>query len=300
MTLSDYITFVEVAKSSSLTLAAESLHLTTSAVSHAISRMENEFGFPLFSRTNRKVRLTLYGKTLLPFAEDILSENKKFMEQVDLFQGLKSGIVRIGTISSICINWLPEIINNFRKKYPDVEIQLRAGACNSEILNWLLDNEIDIGIGTTDPAPGLIFETLHEDEMVVITPPDCKTDNGYISASELKSMPLLMQEPPYNEEVVKILNKLKISMKSTITGYDDHTLVSMAEGGMGCCIFGKLVMRRTSASVAVHSFNPKIYRNISLIVKSGIIQSEAVVTMCKCIKRYASNFPVDYELTLLK
>ena len=77
MTLSDYQIFVTVAKHHSLTLCAETLHLTKSAVSHSIAKMENELGLPLFSRSNREVALTFFGEKLLPFAVAVLYSDRK-------------------------------------------------------------------------------------------------------------------------------------------------------------------------------------------------------------------------------
>ena len=300
MTLSDYQIFVTVAKHHSLTLCAETLHLTKSAVSHSIAKMEKELGLPLFSRSNREVALTFFGEKLLPFAVAVLKEHKKFEAQVNSFSNSRSGIVRLGTVSSICINWIPDIINSFRKAYPGVEIQLRAGACNRDMVEWLLENETDIGLGTTDPIPDLNFEFLHNDEMIALTPLDFTAENiTYITAEELRELPLLMQEPPYNEEVIKVQDRLNLNIKAMITGYDDNTLISMVESGMGCCIMGKLVMRRISAAVRAYSFNPRMYRQISLIRKKNITHSSAVNEMCRFIKKYTKDFPQDYELNLL-
>ena len=89
------------------------------------------------------------------------------------------------------------------------------------MVEWLLENEIDIGLGTTDPIPDLDFEFLHNDEMIALTPLDFTAENiTYITAEELRELPLLMQEPPYNEEVIKVQDRLNLNIKAMITGYD--------------------------------------------------------------------------------
>ena len=102
MTLTDYLVLTTIAQHKSLTMAADTLCLTKSAISHSLSKMEKELGLPLFDRNNKSVNLTTYGMQLLPYAQAVLNEHYKFEDQLQSLQGMESGIVRIGTCSSVC------------------------------------------------------------------------------------------------------------------------------------------------------------------------------------------------------
>ena len=78
MTLDNYMTFATIVECKSLSLAAEKLHVTKSAVSHAVSRMESELRMPLFYRTHTGWTLTSEGKRILPFVYSIIRENDRF------------------------------------------------------------------------------------------------------------------------------------------------------------------------------------------------------------------------------
>ena len=148
MTLSDYIIFTTVSELKNMSLASDKLYLTRSAISHAISRIEREIGFPLFIKNTHGIELTDNGTNLLPLAYAVIQSHQHFNEKIAAINGLASGNVRLGTCSSICINWIPELVNNFRHHYPDIQIHIFAGINNAQIVKKLEQNEIDIGISS--------------------------------------------------------------------------------------------------------------------------------------------------------
>ena len=104
MTIFDYISFLNVSECKSITAAADKLHLTKSAVSHNLSKIEKELDVPLFSRGNNNWALTSAGETLLPYAQKVMQADQRFNEIVRALTGLSSGSVKLGTCSSTCIN----------------------------------------------------------------------------------------------------------------------------------------------------------------------------------------------------
>lgn len=300
MTLTDYSIFTTIAQTKSLTLTSEELHISKSAVHHALGKIENELGMPLFERAKTGLTLTYYGEQLLPFANAVLRSHEHFNDHIQNLQGMESGIIRIGTCSSICSNWIPDIINEFNEKHPSIEVQVRGGSCNKYIIDCLLNNEIDIGIGSAQPSSNLDVENIYTDEMLCITPPNTQLSHeDYITAEELSSNPLLIQEFPFGEEQLELLDRVHADPTSFITGYDDATLIAMTESALGYCVLGKLCMKRVSAAVKTYSFEPRQYREFAIITKHGAQKSPAAEEMCKIIRKYAANFPIDYELDLL-
>lgn len=298
MTLSDYLTFVTIVECQSLTLAAEKLHITKSAVSHAVARIEGELKFPLFYRDRRDILLTEAAKQLLPYAYTVLRENDRFMEQVYSIQGLTSGCVTIGTCSSTCINWIPDIINTFREKYPNIEVRVMSGASNTQILQWLRNNEIDLGIGAATATADLDVQEIYRDEMLCVTNKAFLSANPpYISQEEVQQVPLILQTGYYGEEALSTLNDLGLNPTSYFTTFDDACLVAMVEGGLGYCVVGKLVLKSLRAKVNVYSFDPPQYRHLALLRHSHNKLSPVVKAMSRHIVEYVRNYP-DYELNL--
>ena len=127
MSLKQYEAFLKTVDLGSLTKAAESLGYTQSGISHMLNTLEEETGVKLLLRDRSGVKLTSDGKILLPYMRNIVNDNHGFMEKVKELRGVKSGLIRIGAFTSVCVQWLPGIIKSFRKEYPDIDFEFMYG-----------------------------------------------------------------------------------------------------------------------------------------------------------------------------
>lgn len=89
MTLFSYKVFVTIVEHMNFRKAAEELNLTPSAVSHCVSGMEEELGFPLFIRKNNKISLTGDAKALLPYIKQLLLSENAVNQQLPRYRVLK-------------------------------------------------------------------------------------------------------------------------------------------------------------------------------------------------------------------
>ena len=113
MTLLTYQVFKTVTEQGSFRKAADLLGLTPSAVSHAVSSLEAELGFCVLNRAKSGVTLTNYGERLLPYVNAVLNSDESLQQAISEFNGLKQGKVKVGCFSSVCTNWIPELIHSF-------------------------------------------------------------------------------------------------------------------------------------------------------------------------------------------
>ena len=113
MTLLTYQIFKTVSEAGSFHKAADLLGLTPSAISHAVSGMEKELGFSVFTRGKSGVNLTSSGSRLLPYINAVLNSDESLQQAVSEMNGLKQGTVKVGAFSSVCTNWIPDIITSF-------------------------------------------------------------------------------------------------------------------------------------------------------------------------------------------
>ena len=116
MTLLTYQVFKTVADIGSFHKAADLLGLTPSAISHAIGSMEAELGFSVLTRCKSGVTLTNYGEHLLPYVNAVLNSDESLQQFIAETNGLKAGKVKIGVFSSVCTNWMPDIMSSFKEK----------------------------------------------------------------------------------------------------------------------------------------------------------------------------------------
>lgn len=98
MTLLEYRIFHTVTQQGSFARAAQILHLTPSAISHAVSSMEESCGFSLFVRGKGGVSLTRSGEALYPVIRQVLSADEALTQTVGELKGVQRGKVRIGSV----------------------------------------------------------------------------------------------------------------------------------------------------------------------------------------------------------
>lgn len=120
--------FVAVAEDQHFTRAAERLLVSQSGLSASIRSLERELQTPLFVRTTRRVTLTEAGRALLVEAERILAQVRAAHEAVAAVQGVLRGTLALGAEQCIAGVHPAELLADFRRRHPDVEIRLRQGA----------------------------------------------------------------------------------------------------------------------------------------------------------------------------
>ena len=143
-------TFHAVARLGSVSLAADEMHLTQPAVSIQIGTLEESAGTPLLQRTGRGIRLTEAGELLAGYASRILDLWREAGDEMAMLQGVFSGTLRVGAITT-AEYLLPPILVNFAKAHPKVKVKLQVGN-RDEIVRMLAGQEIDIAIMGRPPA----------------------------------------------------------------------------------------------------------------------------------------------------
>jgi DNA-binding transcriptional LysR family regulator len=143
-------TFHAVARLGSVSLAADEMHLTQPAVSIQIGTLEESAGTPLLQRTGRGIRLTEAGELLAGYAGRILDLWREAGEEMATLQGVFSGTLRVGAITT-AEYLLPPILVNFAKEHPKVKVKLQVGN-RDEIVRMLAGQEIDVAIMGRPPA----------------------------------------------------------------------------------------------------------------------------------------------------
>lgn len=167
--LSKYQAFVTAASLGSFTKAAEKLNYTQSAISRMISDLESEWHMSLLERRKTGVSLTSDGLKLLPYAKELCEKQKALQMQVDALSGLESGMVRIGTFSSVATHRLPEILKIFGESYPNIEFEILLGDY-TEIEDWIAEGRVDFGFLRLSARPEFEAVFLEQDEFLVVLP----------------------------------------------------------------------------------------------------------------------------------
>jgi len=164
--------FLESACLGSIRKAAERLHVAPSAVSRQIAMLEADYGLPLFERLATGMRLTEAGEVFARQARATLRDFERLQSEIDDFQQLRRGTVRIVTVWAPAASIIFEAIAEFSLEYPGIEfdVEVIGGA---EIIAAVTNEECDIAIGF-EPSPHLAVEEMASlrDPIVAVMHPD--------------------------------------------------------------------------------------------------------------------------------
>jgi len=165
-------TFLEVARLSSFSRAAERRFRTQPAISAQIRALEEEVGAKLLDRSGGKVAITAAGKVFQKYAEDSLEQRRVMLITLAEMHRVPRGEIVVAANEGTCLHILPEVFAEFKRQYPNVGVAVHRLEHN-KILEAIIENSCDFGIismPVTDKR--LTVVQIHRDELVVITPPD--------------------------------------------------------------------------------------------------------------------------------
>lgn len=267
MNIQKYMAFVKTVEYGSFTKTAEILNYSQSGISRMINDLEKEWGVSLLERGRSGVRLTSDGLKLLPLAKNVCNEYQKLQTQVEELNGLQSGLIRIGTFSSVATHWLPNIIKEFQKDYPNIDYELLLGDY-IEIENWILEGRVDCGFLRLPTLPE--FETifLERDKLLVVLPQNHPlADFEYFPIEALCDYPFMLLEKGAKAEVSEIFERYNISPKVHFTTWDDYAIMSMVENGLGISILPELILQRIPYQIVVKELEIPCFRNICVAMR---------------------------------
>jgi len=161
----------EVERLGSLTAAAGALHLTQSALSHSMKKLEQGLGTDIWLREGRSLRLTQAGQYLLAVASRVLPQLALAESRLRQFAQGERGTLRIGMECHPCYEWLLKVVSPYLAKWPDVDVDVKQKFQFGGI-GALFGYEIDMLV-TPDPLykPGLRFEPVFDYEQVLVVGP---------------------------------------------------------------------------------------------------------------------------------
>lgn len=128
MNIAKYQAFLCAAELGSFTKAAEKLGYTQSGLTHMMNSLEEEIGFPLLRRGYFGVRLTPNGTQLLSKIQELVKINDELESMIDDLRQNGCEVLRIGSFSSMTLHWLPSIVQQYNRDFPNVRVELTSGS----------------------------------------------------------------------------------------------------------------------------------------------------------------------------
>lgn len=196
MNLKHLETFILVAELQSFTAAARKLYMSQPAVSFQIKSLEEDLQVTLFQRGEKRLSLTSAGRLVYSEAKKMVVRYQKIKSGIDDIKGLKSGQLVVGASTTPGEYLVPLMIGEFRKLYPGVITSMQV-AGSGQVLRWVKDREIDLGItGSAVSGNWVWCEQWIEDDLALIVPPEHPwAGRDQVDIEEVIAEPFILREP---------------------------------------------------------------------------------------------------------
>lgn len=272
MELDQLKTFLTVAELGTFSRAAIRLSSTQPMLSRKIKLLESELGTELFHRTGRGVVLSEGGKLLEQYARGILDTAESAKTAIQALGASPVGQVTIGMPSSIATVLAIELVQEFRRAFPNVSLKVMEGY-SGHVLEWLTTARLDVAV--LYDTPNLKGNTLRtdpilSDELFLIGSPKdpSRIGNGPVQSARLAEIPLVLPSRPHG---IRILvdeamdhNGLTANVQMEIDAM--HSMIALAESGLGYT-----VLSYSSVRDLVIAKRVRIWRIVEPVITRSLV-----------------------------
>jgi len=230
-----------LAETANMTRAAERLHLTQSALSHQLRDIEDRLGTRLFDRGTKTMRPTAAGRRLLETADRVLDDLDRTEKEVRGTREAREPM-RVSTECYTCYHWLPELLRAFRKKHPQIEVQIVAEATRRPLPS-LLEGKLDLAIVVDRLRNARItYRPLFADELVAVLPPTHRLlRKAYLVAQDFADEHVLVYDAPRADLsiFVEVLDPAGVSPREVSRMQLTEAIVEMVKADMGIGVMAR-------------------------------------------------------------
>lgn len=286
MNIKKYEAFVRAVELGSLSKAAEELGYTQSGISHMMQSLEEEVGFPLMVRTSAGILPNTEGEMLLPAIRQLLATNESLEQYIAKIKGADTGRIRIAAFPSVATYWLPQILSEFQKDYPNVEIQIKEDG--ADVIDAMMDSrEADLCIYTGGAGRAFEWIPLYRDQLLAIFPKGHPlASRTAVSLEEMLPEPFILPLAGYDYEVHHILDKLPHYPRIRFTACTDYAIISMVTVGLGVSILPELLLRNYRNDAVAVPLSPPRYRTLGM----GVPQVKSASPVTQNFMRYVQTY----------
>jgi len=233
--------FLAVAEELHFRKAADKLFVSQPGLSRQIKQMEEELGFALFERSNKRVTLTKAGKYLKDEVEHIIKNLEDTFDHAQLIHEGMEGQISFGYVGSAMQNVIPELILRIREDYPNIHYSLREME-NPEQIDALLLNDVDLAFVRLEKVPkGLDIRPVFEDTFSLVLPENYELEDINLeSLVQFKNEAFILFDqsysPAYYEQVMQIFKQSGFQPNISHNTVHASTIFRLVENNLGLSI----------------------------------------------------------------
>lgn len=284
--------FEAVYRHSSVTRAAEELHLAQPSVSLSLRELEDYYGVQLFERIGRRILPTECGAQFYGYALHIVTLFEEMETKIRNWDTL--GTLRIGTSITIGTHILPLLIRRFQAQYPSLRTEAVVNKSDT-IEKLILDNAVDVGLIETRPgSPDVSSVPFMKDSLCAVVPPEHPlASRKEVSLEELARFPFLMREngSAGRELLDACFSLLQMSVRPLWESSSTQAIVKAVSEGIGVAVLPRLLVEKDAREHTVVSLplNPPLQRDFHIIYHKSKYLTPNIQAFCSLCREYGAS-----------
>ncbi|MBQ3128741.1 MAG: LysR family transcriptional regulator [Clostridia bacterium] len=284
MDSSKFYALLKAVEHGSLTKAAEELGYTQAGLTHMMNRLEKEIGLTLLQRNKSGVTLTADGTELFPLIKQFTQAGLTLDNAINSLKSGNDKLLRIYAYASIASHWLPVIISNFKKDYPNISFEIQVAGYD-EIAQAVESGDADLGFTSHQPAIHGDWIPLAEDPLYAVLPVEADNNQKSVPISILNNKSFFMPTYGLDYDIMHTLEKNNVHPLINRTALDDSAVVSMVSHSLGYSILPKLVLKGMHGRFTAKEIEPKTHRELGILIKSKNSLSPVAHKFITCSKQ---------------
>ncbi|CAK9891234.1 MULTISPECIES: LysR family transcriptional regulator [Pseudomonas] len=237
--------FLEVVHRGGFTQAAQTLHISQSAVSKQVAQLEQDLGVPLLERQGSQLHLTAAGKIVLERGEAMLRLRQELLSELDDLSQLARGELRLGLPLLGSDALFARLFAEYRRRYPNISIQLFEGGSRS-VEQAVLSGELELGGSLTPSDPAFACQPFCNEPLDALLPIDHPLATaGQVSLAQLADTPFLLYQRSFvlNDRLLGACQQLGFVPKEGGRSGQADFLAALVAAGQGVVLLPSVVAR---------------------------------------------------------
>ncbi len=281
--------FMAVCEELHFTKAAEKLGISQPTLSQQIRVLEDELGMPLFDRIGKKIVVTEAGSLLFSYTTEVFNTLQNVKDSIKDLQALEGGQISIGIMPSDLDYRITQLVIDFHQKFPKVKLKILASI---DIMRQVLENEVDIGIGTNVESDDrlVIIPLCKEEYVLTVSKEHPLAKQTVIPIAELEGLPMVMYPEGFlgREVVEEAVKKHGFHLHTILETSSVTSILNLVRANIGVTVQPYPLLQQmndpTLCSIRISNGAPS--RSLSIIYRVDRYVSQATTAMIEQIKHY--------------
>lgn len=262
-----YEAFLKIVEVGTFTEAAKQLGYTQSAVSQIVQTLEQQLETQLVIRSRKGISLTPDGEQFLPYIQNISYAERELRKKKAEMEGLDTGLVKIGALSSVACNMLPQAIKHFKKLYPAVQFEIRQGEY-TDIEQWIEEGSVDFGFVNEKATERLTKHFLSADPLLVVLSPKASLASmDTLTLEMVAKEPLIVIDEGDSNHALALFEAASLRANCQYVVEEDFAAMALIEQQLGVAIMPSLMVERCPYDITTRMLQPFAVRQLYVAYK---------------------------------